>query len=567
MHRKAFAVLLSCGCLFLVGGCLDLVCDVSLLETRIRVHDYTNVTLKVCHLLVPEGGRGARLVDYTGSPGLGKGGSERYPLDDTYREGRFLPRPEDHAEYFDRLYFQVWYPNWATFDLGGLYHSVYVALSHDHGPYPEEALEYRLWVSTDGTNFTQLPATTPILVYRRGWSALGENPITGEVLSDAEPAGQAGGNGPWPDVLNDDYTALWLLPEPARFVRITPLSAGGMYSEPEIDAVVGMGLVQHACANVTDHTTNRPTEQGAEFLWECFVVEYRGGRVLLSSSCDGTGEIWVDDAISISVSDTKGYAKTRTIDFSSGCQRPITPLPPLDLSDLFTNGTNFIQIRLFDICGTVVGSSPLFLVLESGGKCTRLEICQDYSVEQALTYAAKYCNKRNSEYEDYASNCANFVTQCLRAGSEKLRHLLSSYRSLVDLEVWVCGQEGIVSKKLARTDDKDSITSCTVLHHFLSVFLPEKGWAVRWETRERGAGVPGWFGPGDVAIVHDPPSPACYGTDGPVKHAVIAVNVDQTKGVLYSANTADECAKPLQALIDRRPYCTYYSLCPVGMQR
>lgn len=220
-----------------LSGCIDIACNLEIFGRRITVHDYTNVILKPCHLLVLEGTPGAKMISYTGRFGLGKGGSDQYPLDDTWRDGQFLPTPEAHAEFFDRCYFQIY--GTATFDLGGLYRAVYVALSHDHGPYPEEALEYRLWISQDGINFSLVPPTTTIILYRRGWSAMGENLVTGEVLPEAEPPGQGQGNGPWADVLNDDYTALWYLPEPARFVRITPLSEYHPYNEPEVDAIMG----------------------------------------------------------------------------------------------------------------------------------------------------------------------------------------------------------------------------------------------------------------------------------------------------------------------------------------
>ncbi len=227
----------------LLIGCLDILCRLPMsehiLDQKIQVHDYTNVTLKPCHLLMLEGTRGARLIAHSDFS-LGKGGCEQYPFDDTWTPGQFTPRPEDHAEYFDRLYFQIWYPGFATFDLGGFYSCVYVALSQDHGPYPEEALEYRLWVSQNGVDFTMVSPDTPIILYRRGWSALGENPLTGQALPEAEPPGQSQGNGPWPDVLNDDFTALWCLSQPVRYVRITPLSSTAPYNEPEIDAVIGM---------------------------------------------------------------------------------------------------------------------------------------------------------------------------------------------------------------------------------------------------------------------------------------------------------------------------------------
>ena len=111
--------------LLVLSGCIDWISGLLGLSKRIQVHDYTNVTLKLGHLLVPEGAPGAPLIAYTGRISLGKGGNEEFPLDDTWTDGQFAPTPEDHAKAFDRLYFQIWYPASATFDLGAPCSSVY----------------------------------------------------------------------------------------------------------------------------------------------------------------------------------------------------------------------------------------------------------------------------------------------------------------------------------------------------------------------------------------------------------------------------------------------------------
>lgn len=236
LNRVLFSLILLVSLLFL-SGCIDWIGALCILSRRVQVHDYTNVTIKPGHLLAAEGALGALLIAYTGPIGLGKGGSDQFPLDDTWTDGQFAPTPEDHVKAFDRLYFQIWHPGSATFDLGVPCLSVYIALSQDHGPYPEEALEYRVAVSNDGVNFTPLPTDIPITLFRRGWSAAGEDLITGAVLQDSEPPGEREDSGPWPDVLNDDWPARWDLLEPARFIRITPLSANAPFYEPEIDAV------------------------------------------------------------------------------------------------------------------------------------------------------------------------------------------------------------------------------------------------------------------------------------------------------------------------------------------
>jgi hypothetical protein len=189
------------------------------------VHHYTNVTTIDGHYLVTEGTKGATMLNYTGSNSLGLGGSTAAPYDDTWR---WSTTTVEHADYFDRYWRQIiGTANHITYDLGGLYTKLYVALSQDHGPYPEEALEYRVWVSNDNSTYTQLGATTAITVYKKGWSTAGEY------------AGDANGNG----VLNDDYSAMWALGGAYRYVRLTPILDSGGYNEPEIDAVMGVNLV------------------------------------------------------------------------------------------------------------------------------------------------------------------------------------------------------------------------------------------------------------------------------------------------------------------------------------
>jgi hypothetical protein len=196
------------------------------LAQAITVHHYTNVTMDSGHLLVAEGTLGAPLIASTGSIGLGLGGSATYPLDDTWRSGTTAV---GNANAFDRYWYQiVGATGSATFDLGAQYDQVYIALNQDLGPYPAEALEYRVWVSNDNLTFSELGASTPITMYQGGWSTAGE----GDGFSDNN------GNG----VLNDDYSALWDLPGSYQYVMLTPVDATGAYNEPGIDAIMGMGM-------------------------------------------------------------------------------------------------------------------------------------------------------------------------------------------------------------------------------------------------------------------------------------------------------------------------------------
>lgn len=200
------------------------------LAQAITVHHYTNVTMDSGHLLVAEGTLGAQLIASTGTVGLGLGGSAAYPLDDTWRSGTI---GVGNANAFDRYWYQiVGATGSATFDLGTQYDQVYIALNQDHGPYPEEGLEYRVWVSNDNATFSELGASTLVTMYQGGWSTAGE----GDGFSDNN------GNG----VLNDDYSALWDLPGSYQYIKLTPVLPTGGYNEPEIDAIMGMSVPEPA---------------------------------------------------------------------------------------------------------------------------------------------------------------------------------------------------------------------------------------------------------------------------------------------------------------------------------
>jgi hypothetical protein len=214
--------------------------------TADTVHSYTNVTMDPGHYLVAEGTFGAQVIATTGTPGDGLGGSTSYPLDDTWR---WASTSVGNANAFDRYWLQICRDQGetATFDLGVAHDKVYIALNQDHGPYPQEALEYTVAVSNDNVSYSTLGWGTPITMYIKGWSAAGE---------DNMPASDGNGNG----VLNDDYSALWTLPGYYRYVRLEGISYSSPYNQPEVDAVMGahpipapsalVGLVSMAVAGL-----------------------------------------------------------------------------------------------------------------------------------------------------------------------------------------------------------------------------------------------------------------------------------------------------------------------------
>lgn len=95
-------------------------------------------------------------------------------------------------------------------------------------------------------------------------------------------------------------------------------------------------------------------------------VAYRGGKLMLASTSDGTGSIITDDAFTITVSRQKRRAKTpppRTFDFSRNCLG-LQPLAPQEVTDLFQDGkgTYDVTVELRDRCGTAYSSAPYYLV-------------------------------------------------------------------------------------------------------------------------------------------------------------------------------------------------------------
>ena len=119
-------------------------------------------------------------------------------------------------------------------------------------------------------------------------------------------------------------------------------------------------------AIITEEILTRPTEGGERFFERWITVDYFGDEVLLSADPDGSGDIWVDDALLIEVMRPDGTRDQRTIDFSFGCQGWISSLPPQALTSLFMVGRNRVHIMAYDICGAMIGSSRLCLFMKQG---------------------------------------------------------------------------------------------------------------------------------------------------------------------------------------------------------
>jgi hypothetical protein len=81
--------------------------------------------------------------------------------------------------------------------------------------------------------------------------------------------------------------------------------------------------------------------------------------VLLSANPDGTGSIFMYDAIEVDVDGVNIYKHS----FRTSCTAPAVPIPPIDLLPyLHSTATEHLTVRMVDNCG-YVGSTPLYLVV------------------------------------------------------------------------------------------------------------------------------------------------------------------------------------------------------------
>jgi len=111
-------------------------------------------------------------------------------------------------------------------------------------------------------------------------------------------------------------------------------------------------------------TTGIPGQRntGSTFLTVNFNIDYQNGQIIFSGNPDGTGNTSVDDAAMVWViKRPDGTSASVTFRYDNGCAF-ISSKPPQNVTSLFKQGINQVQVRLYDICGGFIGSSPLYLV-------------------------------------------------------------------------------------------------------------------------------------------------------------------------------------------------------------
>ena len=88
----------------------------------------------------------------------------------------------------------------------------------------------------------------------------------------------------------------------------------------------------------------------------------QGDKVILSSTADGTGTVFTDDQIILTVKNNAGQQQVYQRDYSNGGQGWISTDQPQDITHLFTAGGNRVEIKLVDLHYGGKNSSGYYLV-------------------------------------------------------------------------------------------------------------------------------------------------------------------------------------------------------------
>jgi len=131
--------------------------------------------------------------------------------------------PNTNGDALDGLWAQI-LSDGGWWDLGAEYNEVAVFTSQDHGPYPAEGVEYRIF----GTNTLWDDAS------------LGAQAILTDIYLDGwrihNPAEDFNGNG-WQ---SDDISGILRLDSSYRYIKLVAWDSTAPFDEPEIDAIAGV---------------------------------------------------------------------------------------------------------------------------------------------------------------------------------------------------------------------------------------------------------------------------------------------------------------------------------------
>jgi len=157
-----------------------------------------------------------------------------------------------------------------------------------------------------------------------------------------------------------------------HFLADDPASAQYVYQPGTgIDTVEALAGVYCGCAvsclapvavpihTSFEHFTAGP---GAVFFDQTVDFTFTGGKVVLSQDPDGTGDVFVDDEIIITVTHPDLTTATLDHDYSTGCSGRITHTAPQDVTALLEPGVNHVRVQFKNTCGGNASAESYWLV-------------------------------------------------------------------------------------------------------------------------------------------------------------------------------------------------------------
>jgi hypothetical protein len=101
---------------------------------------------------------------------------------------------------------------------------------------------------------------------------------------------------------------------------------------------------------------------GEIFFDETVDFTFTGGSVVLSQDPDGTGDVFVDDEIIVTVTHPDQTTAMFDHDYSGGCSGVITHTGPQDVTSLFQPGVNQVRVQFKNTCGGNASAESYWLV-------------------------------------------------------------------------------------------------------------------------------------------------------------------------------------------------------------
>lgn len=125
----------------------------------------------------------------------------------------------------------------------------------------------------------------------------------------------------------------------------------------------------HLCQAISSYSNNNFSES-TFYSSPSFVLYYPyGAKMVLASNPDGTGNVWVDDQVTVVVTNINNKNTLQyQHDYSNGGNTGTTPESPTDISNLFPeSGLYSATINLINITPPMSGASDFYLVMLGDG--------------------------------------------------------------------------------------------------------------------------------------------------------------------------------------------------------